>query len=261
MVKLNIGSTLDSDALALLNYGVKFENLTGGQRAAITKVVNGTQKKTYNTKKPKKIGRRITKEALSKTYAGDGKNYSRNIIDGLLIANGNGTVLALESSEQRLVKSLPNHAFVICEHNPLTYESLSNNRSPNIIGLIKGDIREVKNFEFKFKYAWLDFCNTYGANKESLELLKDTLNPCEIIAFTFAFRGWRRVGKPLKNSYESKPQETSEKIDKNDYAFYLIKELQNIYRNHEFYKRVIYRDRAPMLCMIMKRRDLEIKDV
>jgi hypothetical protein len=253
MITIDEGYYIDRDALSMSKYGYKFDELTSGRKRNITVIMGG--KLNGSSKKPKKKSSKQPKLRAGK-YSGDGKKAARNMVLKNLTSYGAGLTLALESDELHCVNALPDHKFVIFEHNPLTYELLREKHPRNVLSLNFGDVSEAKEFPFPFEYAFLDFCNTYGKNKETLYSLRESLRTCKFIALTFSQRNWRG-GRRTKDQVLADKQ-SEEFRDKRNYKLYLIKELQKIFRSHEYYDEYSYRDTTPMCSMVLKRRDLNV---
>jgi hypothetical protein len=216
-------------------------------------IMNGSLK--GSPKKPKIKSLKQPKIRAGK-YSGDGKKAARNMVLKNLTSYGAGLTLALESDELHCVNALPDHKFVIFEHNPLTYELLREKQPRNVLSLNFGDVSEAKEFPFPFEYAFLDFCNTYGKNKETLQALRNSLRTCKFIALTFSERNWRGIRRTKEQILSD--EQWVEFRDKRNYKLYLIKELQKIFRNHEYYDECSYRDTTPMCSMVLKTRDLDV---
>jgi hypothetical protein len=86
--------------------------------------------------------------------------------------------------------------------------------------------------------------------------LRESLRTCKFIALTFSQRNWRG-GRRTKDQVLADKQ-SEEFRDKRNYKLYLIKELQKIFRSHEYYDEYSYRDTTPMCSMVLKRRDLNV---
>jgi hypothetical protein len=268
MITIDEKYYIDLDNKAIEKYGIKFDELTSGQKAYISKVINGNQRTSYkkralSDKMKMSPNKKITKGMLNKKYSGNGKVISRGLVRDTFDSRGAGIVFALESSEQLFAKALPNCEFIVCEHNPDTYEILKDikTRNPNIKWLIPGDFSEIVKQGIRPKYVWLDCCNCFDMNEESLYMTRNVFKDCDFLAFTFSRRNWRCTGKngvPEPDQISNKDEDKYWMMDDSDYGYYLLKRLQTIYRNHEYYKRYEYKDGNPMYLIILKRRDLNV---
>jgi hypothetical protein len=187
-------------------------------------------------------------------WDGARKENSRNIIARLFSIFGPGLTLLLESNEMKFVNKLPEHPFIIFEHNPdvfsLMHKKIAHDKIQNVAGLFHNDISDAVDLNVGnlYRYAFLDFCDTFENNIERLRLLEPILHDCRFIAFTFCMRYNKRK---------------LQKRDMERFSWYVIPELQYMFKNHSVIHVDTYRDTNGMCTLVFINREimkiLEIK--
>jgi hypothetical protein len=178
-----------------------------------------------------------TRKKNAKEWGGDGKRKFRNVVSEYFDKYGSGYTLALESKDLLFVKSLPNHDFEIYEHNLEIFGTIKVHDVSNIKALYYGDVGLAQNKSTtRYKYAFLDFCNTYKSNEGRLIALSNVLRDSMFIAVTFSLR--------------------MHKKEMSDYKIDLVKKLQSIFKNHTIEYEMSYRDGSPMIGIVLKNRGL-----
>ncbi len=202
-------------------------------------------RRAKDNKSKKEIKDSIGK-SLIKSYNAANKNKFRDIVIKSFRGNGDintpneDYILALESSELLFVDALKEFPFIIFELDKQTYARIKNANRDNIINVYNTDVVNAASLFKKFKYAFLDFCDTFDSNEEKLKILHDKLIFCDQLAFTFCLR---RGKKELQ-----------------DYKFDLIKRISKIFPNFYLEYGEAYKDGAPMVGLIFKRTKTGVKD-
>jgi hypothetical protein len=176
-----------------------------------------------------------------KLWNGPGKEFFRNQVISRLNEYGCGYVLALESEQLLFVNALPNHNFVIFEHDPKIFDAIKKRKPSNIRSLVNADIGTAKN-DFPYRHAFLDFCNTYAKNVVRLKLLAKVLKNSKIIALTFSVRGHKSWNH-------------------GDYQTDIGVRLRSIFKNHEVVYGTGYKDGkygANMFGIILQHKDVNV---
>jgi hypothetical protein len=200
--------------------------------------------KAHDTMRARKDGLLPHEVKQPVTYDRPGKNKFRDIVVGYF-ENNTGSVLALESEEMVFVNALPQHRFILYEHNSEVYNKIFNkvksgNSAGNIVYLENSDIANAKSVDYD--YAFLDFCSTFTTNETRLKVLARLLINAKYIALTFSLHDKR------KKEFDKR------QID-------LVKRLQAIFLNHTFETYMAYADRnegirggSPMVGIVLKNR-------
>jgi hypothetical protein len=187
----------------------------------------------------------VTPKKQPSTYDRTGKNEFRDkVIDCArnTIFDENEYILTLEAPELLFVKKLRRRKFVIYEQDISRFCQIRDNAKRwgyNNVVMRNGDIvnagRLLLSNNIVYKFGFIDFCNTFSSNIDRLRDMADALEQCEYIALTFCLRG-----NTSKNT--------------NLYAAYIIKVLQDIFDSHKLDDALSYRDGAPMIGIILKKR-------
>lgn len=161
------------------------------------------------------------------------KDVVRNRIMEIIERRKIKTILTLESPQFIFAKKIPEKKIIVFENDLKNYEKMEKKKPKNVT-LFLGDVSKFNELGSKVDMVYLDFCSNWTGAKESIYLLKNSIQKTKIFGVTLCIRD-------SQNKWDG------------DYQLDIVKRLRNLLElNLEIIYGESYSDKAGMITIIFE---------